>query len=346
MKNNPAVKPKLILGLALVLGGNCFAAIIYPPAPAGGRQVIIENAGRNLREEPNFLGGFRIEDLNIADPCREYFVGLTNLASGRLLAAAKPSGWRYLLIHGTNAVGAAGLIADEHNGGTLIFSGLHQTDFSKETLEALRMAEQLSQIKEQDYELRRLESSGVYFVAVWLHGKSDDFIIPLGPTFGRWNALQPYSESQMLKLLQPEAKKKLKKWVGMFAEDAAGTNTLRVVVIPSKTEVRVKEPFKVALRVENPAATNQMVRIWSCSWDDEWKSSNPNILFGGWVCTKNVVYDLTIPPGGAYTNELELLVPQPISDQTLTFQMGFTPIGSEKAYWSDKVKLNIISADK
>jgi hypothetical protein len=49
----------------------------------------------------------------------------------------------------------------------------------------------------------------ILFRAVWLHGKSDDIIIPLGATFGRWNAMQPYSESEMLKLLQPDAKKKL-----------------------------------------------------------------------------------------------------------------------------------------
>ena len=39
---------------------------------------------------------------------------------------------------------------------------------------------------------------------------------------------------------------------GLSLSNAADTNSLRVVVIPSKTEVRVKEIFKVALRVENP----------------------------------------------------------------------------------------------
>ena len=116
----------------------------------------------------------------------------------------------YLFIHGTNAVGAAGLIADEKTGKALKSNGLYQTDCSNETLEALRIAEQLPQIKKQDYEFRRLDSPPLSFVAVWLHGKSDDIIIPLPNTFGRWNAYQPYSESQMIKLLKPEAKKVLK----------------------------------------------------------------------------------------------------------------------------------------
>ena len=131
----------------------------------------------------------------------------------------------------------------------------------------------------------------------------------------------------------------------------AGTDTnktpprLRVVIVPSKNEVRVKEQFKVGLRVENPTATNQIVRVWGCSWDEEWKSSNTNISWVGWDCGKNNTYDLTIPPGGAYTNELEMLIPQPISDHSPTFQMGFTPIGSETTFWSDGVKLNILPPD-
>ena len=87
---------------------------------------------------------------------------------------------------------------------------LFETCFSKETLEALRMAEALPQVKKQDYELRFLDIPAVYFVAVWLHAESDDILIPLPPAFGRWSAYQPCSESDMIKLLKPEAKKVLK----------------------------------------------------------------------------------------------------------------------------------------
>ena len=204
------MKSKLLLSFALALSCNCHAAIVYPKAPEEGRQIVFENASNILRTDPRCLGGFRLEELTIADPYRDYYVGLTNLASGHLLSAARIGGWTYLFIHGTNAVGAEGLIADEKTEKALKFNGLYETDFSNETLEALRTTEQLPQIKKQNYELRRLDIPAVYFVAVWLHGKSDDIIIPLPPTFGRWNAFQPYSESQMIKLLKPEAKKVLK----------------------------------------------------------------------------------------------------------------------------------------
>jgi len=101
-------------------------------------------------------------------------------------------------------------MADEKTGKVLKSAGFGKAVYSNETLEALRMAEQLPQIKKQDYELRCLDDMSLHFVMVWLHGKSDDILIPLPPTFGRWNAYQPYSESEMINLLKPEAGKKLK----------------------------------------------------------------------------------------------------------------------------------------
>jgi hypothetical protein len=204
------MKPKLLLCLALVLSGNCHAAIVYPKAPDGGRQIVIENVGEFLP------AGLRVEELTIGEPYESYYVGPTNLASGKFLSAAKSrSGhWTYLIMHGTNDFGAMALMADEKYGNKLEFASFAES--AKQILQALKMAEQLPQIKKQDYEFRLLWCSSILFEAVWLHGKSDDIIIPLGATFGRWNALQPYSESQMVKLLKPEAKKKLKEPPGMI----------------------------------------------------------------------------------------------------------------------------------
>jgi hypothetical protein len=202
---------KLLLCLALVLSGNSHAAIIYPKAPEGGRQIVQEHVGQIRQAQPGTLGGLRMEDMTMAEPHRWYGVGAKDLASGQLLSAAMSRSWRYILIHGTNTVGVASVFdADAKTGNALKFGALYETCFAKETLEALREAEKLPQIKKQDYEVRFLDAISVYFVAVWLHGESDDIIIPLPNTFGRWNAYQPYSESQMIKLLKPEAKKVLK----------------------------------------------------------------------------------------------------------------------------------------
>ncbi len=185
-------------------------AIVYYKAPEGGRQIVHKEVGE-IQREHGTLGNVRMEDLTISEPHRWYSVGLTDLASGHLLSAATSRSWRYILMHGTNSVGVATVFdADAKTGNAQRFGALYDTGLGKETLKALQAAEKLPQIRKQDYELRFLDVMPVYFFAVWLHGKSDDIIIPLPPTYGRWNAYQPYSESQMMKLLKPEAKKVLK----------------------------------------------------------------------------------------------------------------------------------------
>lgn len=204
-------KPKLILCLALALGGNCDAGIVYPKSPDGGREIIAANVAPILQHDARFFDGLKKEDLTVAKPYREYcVVDLTNLASGHLLSAANIGHWRYLLLNGTNAVGAAELNADEETGKALGFNSLQRPFEPNAPLKALRIAEKLPQIEKEDYEVRYLEIPPVLFVAVWLHAKSDDIIIPLPDTFGRWNAYQPYSERQIIKPLKTEAEKKLK----------------------------------------------------------------------------------------------------------------------------------------
>jgi|ERR1035437_694668 hypothetical protein len=210
------MNPKIILCLALVLGsvgGNCYAAIIFPKAPEGGRQIAYESVAKLRQANPSFLGGVRIEELTIADPHQNYSANPQDVTSGNLLSAAKPGSWRYPVMHGTNAMGVAELIADKKAEKGLKFVAFYPGPGAK-ILVALRKAEQLPQIKEQDYEFRYLNLAPISFFAVWLHGKSDDIIIPLPPTYGTWNDYQPYSESQMIKLLKPEAKKKLKEPAG------------------------------------------------------------------------------------------------------------------------------------
>jgi hypothetical protein len=195
------MKSGLTVGLALLLGSFCNAAIVYPKAPDGGELIVSKNLDAKL------LGISRVEDLTVAEPYRCYFAGASSLASGELLSEAKAGGWQYRLMRGGNAVGAVDLVPNKKDAKALIFAGLYGSNFSKEVLAAARMAEKLPQIKKQDYELRRLDIPGLNFVAVWLHGKSADIIMPLPPTFGRkLNAYQTYSEGEIIRVLEPEAK--------------------------------------------------------------------------------------------------------------------------------------------
>ncbi len=127
---------------------------------------------------------------------------------------------------------------------------------------------------------------------------------------------------------------------------AADTNSLRVIAIPSKISVRIREPFSLALRVENQTKTNQTVRVMNCAWEDEWQPSNLKIPWGFQQCEKNFAVTVQIPPGGAYTNEAPMCIYDLIPNKELSFRMGFTPIGSKETYWSNEVKLNILPPNK
>jgi hypothetical protein len=121
--------------------------------------------------------------------------------------------------------------------------------------------------------------------------------------------------------------------------------SLRVFAVPATNAIRLREPFKMALRVENASGTNQSVRVMTCSWDDEWRSSNTNVTFMGWDCEKNNMHDVVIPPGGVYTNEAPMMIYNLIPDQEISFRMGFTSIGSTQTWWSGEIKLHILPPD-
>jgi hypothetical protein len=179
--------------------------IINSIAPKGGQQIVYENVSDILRESPSFLEGLPIDKLTISDPHRGYVVGLDDLVSGKLLSAAKLKIWRYLLLNGTKAVGAVELNASDEIGNSLEFLSLQHTRFANSTIAALKKAEKLPQIKKQDYEPRYLIIPGVYFLAIWLHATSDDILIPLRPSPGEVKGNQSYTESQIIKLLNPIA---------------------------------------------------------------------------------------------------------------------------------------------
>ncbi len=82
-------------------------------------------------------------------------------------------------------------------------------------LTAMQKAETLPQAKKRDHEIRFLDAMPVYFFALWLHGKTDDIIVPLPPTYSRYEAYQAYSESDIIKLLK-ECAERTKKFGNIF----------------------------------------------------------------------------------------------------------------------------------
>jgi hypothetical protein len=186
-------------------------AIINPKAPEAGRHIVSENVGQIHGTRTHGIGpllqDIRSEELSAVDPHQSYYVALKDIVSGHLLDAARATAWRYLIIKGNSAVAEAELNADEKAGKLLNFIGLYQSPFAQATLAALRIAENLPQVKKQDYELRYLKIPSLYLAAIWLHGQADDILIALEPAPAGLKANQPYSQSEVIKLLKSTAQK-------------------------------------------------------------------------------------------------------------------------------------------
>ncbi|HEX6175385.1 MAG TPA: hypothetical protein VF089_15365 [Candidatus Binatia bacterium] len=178
--------------------------------PAGARAIVSERLGALTTHgapASEMLAETSSEQLDLAAPHPVYFIKLTDVAEGRLLSAAILTGWRYLVLQGEEAVGAATVAVLENNE-SLRFSHMSQGPFVKNTIEGIRHAEELPEVLENDYELRMLDIPSLYVVALWLHGQ-EDRIIPLAPTNRALDPYKTYSEDELLSALKEAALNRL-----------------------------------------------------------------------------------------------------------------------------------------
>jgi len=192
------MKFTFILLPALFLCACCNAELIYVDAPKEDQEIVYNYVRKVLQPDTVFSNNLHRADFRIAAPFREYFVEPGDVAAGRLLSATKSGAWQFLVFRGTNVIGIAYCMFDPKSGkprASVEFSTIAYP------MEPVIMAEQLPQIKQQDYEVRLFGAS--FFRGLWLHAKSNDIFIPANDGFGKLQALRPYSEAQLIKILQP-----------------------------------------------------------------------------------------------------------------------------------------------
>ncbi len=193
------MKFTFILLLALFLNACCNAELIYVDAPKKDQEIVYNYVRKILQPDTAFSNNLHRADFKIEAPFREYFVEPGDVAAGRLLSATKSGAWQFLVFRGTNVIGIAYCMFDPKSGkprASVEFSTIAYP------MEPVTMAEQLPQIKQQDYEVRLFGAS--IFRGLWLHAKSNDIFIPANDGFGKLQALRPYSEVQLIKILKPE----------------------------------------------------------------------------------------------------------------------------------------------
>lgn len=162
---------------------------------------------RHLADTPgSVLHGLRAapaerSELTPTSPHQVHTLGLSDLvAPGRRLAAARLTGWRYLLRRDDRVVAAAETVADP--GGQARFSHVNDGPFVASTAAALDLAEQLPETQSASFEALLLHIPALYTMALWLHADGgNDLLIPLDPAPAGIEVNRAYPADELLDLL-------------------------------------------------------------------------------------------------------------------------------------------------
>jgi hypothetical protein len=145
-------------------------------------------------------------ELQLSEPHQVFTLGLTDLAAGKGLAAAKPTSWRYLVREGDNVLASAEAV-QTGKGQEHVFSAFNEGRFVASTAEAIRAAHEIPAVKQAGFELRLLNVPGLYVMALWLHepqGKGD-LLVPLAPSPVEATAGKPVPAEQLIRELATKA---------------------------------------------------------------------------------------------------------------------------------------------
>lgn len=190
--------------------------------PEGGRRVIAssiaaifadETGGGSKMVKPAEGGGRAVES---AAPHPVFVAGLSDLAEGRLLRAARQQTWRYLLLRGKKAVASATLRQVPETGG-MVFSHVTRGRYVNSTVQAIEAAERAPEVAAADFELRLLDVPALQLRAIWLHADGTDLLVPLAPAPGSLEPNRVYSEEELLSAMHDRASRVVEQ-----ADDAGG----------------------------------------------------------------------------------------------------------------------------
>jgi hypothetical protein len=185
-------------------------SLTLPPPPSEALSVVRNAIGDVIqsRGPRAALMTERVDSLDVAVPHPVYAVGLEQIAQRELLSSATLVAWRYLLLD-DQQVRCAVEVDVRAEDRQLNFSHINRGPFVANSVQSITVAETLAPVQQDDYELRLLKIPGLYLLALWLHGP-DEIILPIAPSIPGVVSNVPYSESDLLTLLQPIAEARLR----------------------------------------------------------------------------------------------------------------------------------------
>ena len=143
---------------------------------------------------------------DLAVPHDVYTLALNDFDKG--LSGARRTALRYLVMSGSRAVAAAELESSPKATAPKL-SHINQGSLVSASLAALESAELLPATQKDDFDLRLLQIPAIHAIALWLHGKKTDLLIPLAPDFkestGGASVADPLTPEEFFSSLKSQA---------------------------------------------------------------------------------------------------------------------------------------------
>jgi hypothetical protein len=125
---------------------------------------------------------------------------------------------------------------------------------------------------------------------------------------------------------------------------------LKVDIKPAQTTVKNTERLVIHTKINNTSNDVQALQVWSCSYNENWKSDHAAVFVNIAPCRANAPFNLQLKPGEAYERDLSvyvLLATDELQQESLTFRLGFKPwidppVKSLPFIWSNPITVKVI----
>jgi len=110
--------------------------------------------------------------------------------------------------------------------------------------------------------------------------------------------------------------------------------------------------FRVNFVVKNISLSKQEFGYWSCSYYDNWTTSNNQVTLRAWECNKNIVSPKVLEPGESFIGEVPIQVVAGQAGKEMVFKLAFVPYKKSNAlpgknkplgrFWSNEIKIKVV----
>jgi len=122
---------------------------------------------------------------------------------------------------------------------------------------------------------------------------------------------------------------------------------LSLVVEARMTRATVKdsEDFGMLTAVRNTGSSEVEMRVWSCSYSQQWETDSRSVRVKPTSCRKNYLTKISLAPGQAYEKAIILSVVDVTRPQSIHFRLAFTPVMeggvAAQPIWSQEITAEV-----